>query len=203
MKGIALSLPIAVVLVACAAQLPSVTEPRANEEPPCGGERLMLGVTNPSELDFGLSLDPSSSGSQVVLRLAIQNVSTRPIALRPRIGLDQQREGEATIRFEVLRVSPSSEPAPACVLREAPASEPYFELGPGARYSFQAEIVCDRPLDEGRWRISARYFDPEHPEVLFDFWFAGTLDSNTIELDVEPRGSISEFRPEDANLCEP
>jgi hypothetical protein len=215
MRGITLSLPLAALLTACPAARPDgsgATDATAYEEPICGGVRTIYLVTSSSQLDFGLSLDPSSTGSQVVLRFAIQNVSTTAMALRPKVGLDQQRDREETIRLELLRVSPSSEPAPSCVLRKAPASEPYFELDPGDRFTFEAEVDCDRPLDEGRWRIVARYvgrgagpthYHPSTRQPLFDHWFAGTLESNAMEISVAPGGSVSALRPEEVNLCDP
>lgn len=188
--------PLAAMLMACA-------EPHAPQAPQA---RVTLDVardparppptTDASLLKFEISETPFEQGSrraQGFLRLTVRNVSDEWLTLQRRLIVDHESALGANVWLEIHRVSDGSVPDRICRATACGARPPreYITLAPGDEFSSVKALGCYPGLpDQGPFRIVAHYRDktagPAGPHDSETKWFAGTLDSNAIEISVAP-----------------
>jgi len=153
-------------------------------------------TTDASLLKFEISDVPLEHGSrraQGYLRLSIRNVSDEWLSLHRRLIVDHESAFWANVWLEIHRVSDGSVPKRVCSATACGARPPreYITLAPGDEYASVEALGCYPGLpDEGPFRIVAHYHDktvgPAGPADFDTKWFAGTLDSNAIEISVAP-----------------
>lgn len=143
-------------------------------------------VLVPDVLEF--RIEAAEVGTENVLRFRLRNRSDMSLWVNARMGISARDAFAGELWLDVTHVRTGERLEQSCRAgRGAPEIGEYAKLSPGSEIAVARSLHCFPFEDSGPWKVVAHYRDrnknvPRAPAGAQ--WFAGTLDSNELELKV-------------------
>jgi hypothetical protein len=142
------------------------------------------GVLAPDVLEFHIE----AADAENILRFRLRNRSDMPLWVNARMGISSRDAFAGELWLDVTHVKTGERLEQSCRAGRGDADVgEYAKLSPGSEIAVARSLHCFPFGDRGPWKIVAHYRDrnknvPKGP--VGARWFAGTLDSNELELNV-------------------